>query len=118
VDDFFLRLSCANGAVARNLNTAFEFGQGQDAFRKLLESMTGWSKAGFVPRTFETRLEGAIRTKASYGELERVMNSVIGQIHDEDVNALVISCYSYFLSSLHFFMLVSDENSFISSFVN
>ena len=86
VDDFFLRLSCDNGAVARNLNTAFEFGQGQDAFRKLLDSMTGWSKAGFVPRTFETRLEGAIRTKASYGELERVMNSVIGQIHDEDVN--------------------------------
>ena len=37
VDDFFYRLSCANGAVARNLNTAFEFGKGQDAFRELLK---------------------------------------------------------------------------------
>ena len=50
VDDFFLRLSCANGAVARNLNTAFEFGKGQDAFRELLTSMNGWAKVGFVPR--------------------------------------------------------------------
>jgi hypothetical protein len=51
VDDFFYRLSCANGAVARNLNTAFEFGKGQDAFRQLLDSMNAWAKVGFVQRT-------------------------------------------------------------------
>lgn len=84
VDDFFLRLSCANGAVARNLNTAFEFGKGQDAFRELLTSMNGWAKVGFVPRTFQDRLETAMTTRASYGELERAMYSVTGQIKEEN----------------------------------
>jgi hypothetical protein len=84
VDDFFLRLSCANGAVARNLNTAFEFGKGQDAFRELLDSMSAWAKVGFVPRTFQERLETAMTTKASFAELERAKDSVIGQLSSED----------------------------------
>lgn len=84
VDDFFYRLACANGAVARNLSTAFEFGQGQDAFRKLLEQMNGWAKTGFVPKTFQERLERAMTTKASYAELERALYSVTGAIQEKD----------------------------------
>jgi len=84
VDDFFLRLSCANGAVARSMNTAFEFGQGEDAFRQLINSMHGWAKVGFVPKTFKDRLETATRTHASYAELERAMNSVVGNLKESD----------------------------------
>ena len=84
VDDFFYRLACANGAVARNLNTAFEFGNGDEAFRKLLEQMNGWAKAGFVPRTFQDRLERAMVTKASYAEVEKALYSVTGAIGEKD----------------------------------
>lgn len=84
VDDFFYRLSCENGAVARNLNTAFEFGNGEDAFRKLLDQMNGWAKSGFVPRTFQDRLERAMVTKASYAEVERALYSVTGAISNRD----------------------------------
>lgn len=84
VDDFFYRLSCANGAVARNLNTAFEFGNGSAAFRELLDSMTAWAKVGFVPRTFQDRLETAMRTPASLAELERAKETVISQLREED----------------------------------
>ena len=84
VDDFFYRLSCANGAVARNMATAFEFGQGDDAFRKLLEQMQGWAKTGFVPATFQTRLEDAVNVKASYAEVERALHSVTGSIAEKD----------------------------------
>ncbi len=84
VDDFFYRLSCANGAVARNLNTAFEFGAGDEAFRGLLTQMNGWAKTGFVPRTFQERLERAMVTKASYLEVERALNSVTGAIGEKD----------------------------------
>jgi hypothetical protein len=86
VDDFFYRLACANGAVARNMDTAFQFGQGQDAFRKLLEQMQGWAKNGFVPKTFQDRLERAMTTKASYSELERALYSVTGAIQESDPN--------------------------------
>lgn len=84
VDDFFLRLSCANGAVSRSLNTAFEFGKGQDAFRELINSMNGWAKVGFVPRTFKERLETATTTFASYAEIERAISVVTGQIKEQD----------------------------------
>jgi len=84
VDDFFLRLSCANGAVARNLNTAFEFGNGSSAFRELLDSMNAWAKVGFVPRTFQERLETAMSTRASFAELERAKDTVVGQLREED----------------------------------
>lgn len=84
VDDFFYRLSCANGAVARNLTTAFKFGQGQDAFRKLLEQMSAWAKTGFVPKTFKERLDRAMKTKASYAELERALSSVTKAIQEKD----------------------------------
>jgi len=84
VDDFFLRLSCANGAVARSMNTAFEFGKGEDAFRELIKSMAGWAKVGFVPRTFNERLETATKTFASFAELERAMQSVTGQLKESD----------------------------------
>jgi hypothetical protein len=84
VDDFFLRLSCANGAVARQLNTAFEFGRGEDAFRELMSSLQGWAKVGFVPRTFKDRLETAMKTNASFAEMERVMNAVTGQLKESD----------------------------------
>ena len=86
VDDFFYRLSCENGAVARNLNTAFEFGQGQDAFRKLIDQMNGWAKVGFVPKTFQERLERAMVTKASYAEVERALYSVTGAIKEPDAD--------------------------------
>lgn len=84
VDDFFYRLSCANGAVARNLTTAFEFGQGEDAFRKLLTEMQGWSKNGFVPVTFAARLEAANDVQASYAEVERALWAVTGSIAEKD----------------------------------
>lgn len=84
VDDFFYRLACANGAVARNMSTAFQFGQGQDAFRKLLEQMNAWAKTGFVPTTFQDRLERAMTTKASYAELERALYSVTNAIQERD----------------------------------
>ena len=84
VDDFFYRLACENGAVARNLSTAFEFGEGADAFRKLLEQMQGWSKVGFVPKTFQDRLERAMVTKASYAEVERALYSVTNAIQEKD----------------------------------
>lgn len=84
VDDFFYRLACANGAVARNLQTAFQFGQGQDTFRELLTLMQGWAKTGFVPQTFQDRLERAMTTKASYAELERALYSVTGAIREKD----------------------------------
>lgn len=84
VDDFFYRLACANGAVARNLTTAFEFGQGQDAFRELLEQMAAWAKTGFVPATFQERLDRAMTTNASYAELERALYSVTNAIQEKD----------------------------------
>jgi hypothetical protein len=84
VDDFFYRLACANGAVARNLNTAFEFGNGDAAFRKLLEQMSTWAKSGFVPQTFQDRLEKAMVTKASYSEVERALYSVTGAIREQN----------------------------------
>jgi hypothetical protein len=88
VDDFFYRLSCANGAVARNLTTAFDFGKGQDAFRLLLEQMNGWAKTGFVPMSFQDRLERAMQTKASYAEMERALHSVTGAIKEKDSSLL------------------------------
>jgi hypothetical protein len=84
VDDFFLRLSCDNGAVSRSLNTAFEFGKGEDAFRELINSMHGWAKVGFLPRTFKERLETATKTFASFAEMERAMSSVTGQLKEKD----------------------------------
>lgn len=84
VDDFFYRLACANGAVARNLSTAFKFGQGQGSFRELLDLMQGWAKTGFVPKTFQERLETAMRTPASYFELESALSRVTGAIHEKD----------------------------------
>jgi hypothetical protein len=86
VEDFFWRLACANGAVARNMDTAFQFGQGQDAFRELLEQMQGWAKNGFVPKTFQARLERAMTTKASYAEMERALYSVTGAIQETDMD--------------------------------
>lgn len=84
VDDFFYRLSCENGAMAKNLSTAFEFGRGADAFRKLLDQMHGWAKTGFVPKIFATRLEQAMQTKASLYEMRKAYASVAGQIRNPD----------------------------------
>jgi hypothetical protein len=84
VNDFFLRLSCENGAVAKNLHTAFEFGQGDQGFRELLSSMIGWEKTGFVPRHFMERVTRAQATRASYFELERAVSSVTGAIKEQD----------------------------------
>jgi hypothetical protein len=84
INDFFLRLSCENGAVAKNLHTAFEFGQGDDTFRSLLNSMLGWEKTGFIPKHFQARLEQAAVTSTSYLELERAVSSVIGAVRERD----------------------------------
>lgn len=84
IDDFFYRLSCENGAVTRNLNTAFEFGTGSDTFRKLLEQMNGWSTNSFVPKTFQEKLEAAMSTKASYAEIEKAMWAVSSSIGEKD----------------------------------
>lgn len=84
VDDFFYRLSCENGAMAKNLSTAFEFGHGADSFRALLEEMHGWAKTGFVPKIFAQRLETAMQTKASLFEMRKAYNTVAGQIRNPD----------------------------------
>jgi hypothetical protein len=84
VDDFFYRLACENGAVARNLTTTFEFSEGTNAFRKLLEQMQAWSKVGFVSKTFQERLELAMVTPASYNEVEHALYSVTRAIQEKD----------------------------------
>lgn len=86
VDDFFYRLACSNGMVAKNMSTAFKFGQGQDAFRELLEHMATWAKKGFVPDAFQDRLDRAMSTNASFFEIERAFNSVARAIKIEDPN--------------------------------
>lgn len=84
VDDFFYRLSCENGAVARNMNTAFEFGTGRQAFSDLLTQMSAWAKVGFIPKTFQDRLERAMTVKASYSEVERALWSITGAIKEDN----------------------------------
>jgi len=86
IDDFFQRLSCENGAMAKNLNTAFEFGTGDNTFRKLLEQMEGWAKNGFAPKTFQDRLELAMSTKASFAEMEQAMHAVSSSINEKDLD--------------------------------
>jgi hypothetical protein len=89
IDDFFYRLSCENGAMAKNLNTAFQFGTGDDTFRKLLEQMNHWTKDGFVPKSFQEKLEAAMGTKASFAELEMAMHAVSSSVGEKDLDRKV-----------------------------
>lgn len=89
IDDFFYRLSCENGAMAKNLNTAFQFGTGDDTFRKLLEQMNHWTKDGFVPKSFQEKLEAAMGTKASFAELEMAMHAVSSSVGEKDLDRRV-----------------------------
>lgn len=91
INDFFYRLSCENGAIARSGPDDFGggglgFGGGPtgDKFRELLNLLNGWSKKGFMPTSFQSRLETAMNTKASFAEMELAMVAVSSSIMEKD----------------------------------
>jgi len=97
VNDFFYRLSCENGAMSRSGDDNFGGpmggpggsvfgGPSSDKFRNFLELLNGWSKKGFMPSSFQNRLEKAISTKASFAEMEQAMIAVSSTIQEPDAD--------------------------------
>jgi len=85
VDDFFYRLVCANGAVAKDMTAAFQLKQANAAgIAELFQSLKAYGKTGFVPRAFAERLERATSTRASLNEVQRAVDSVVGNLKHED----------------------------------
>ena len=85
VDDFFYRLVCANGAVAKDMTAAFQLKQANaQGIAELFQSLKAYGKNGFVPRAFSERLERATGTRASLQEVQKAVDSVVGNLKHED----------------------------------
>jgi hypothetical protein len=91
IDDYVLRLSCENGMLSRTpTGSGPTFGgggggnAGPEQFRDIINQAHIWSTNGFIPLSFQDRLERASKTMASYGEMNRAFTMVEQQIQEED----------------------------------
>jgi hypothetical protein len=85
IDDFFYRLVCANGAVAKDMTAAFQLKDTTPAaISELFDKLKAYGKAGFVPKAFSEKLERATGTRASLLEMEQAVNSVVDNLVCDD----------------------------------
>ena len=91
VDDFVYRLACSNGMISRtptgsgpDLGGGRSGGSGPDAFRDILNQAHIWARDGFVPVSFQDKLERATSTQASLAEMSRAYDMVESQLTEED----------------------------------
>ena len=99
IKDFAQRLSCDNGMITKlpdndgpgPLIPRGPAGMGggggtvsPDTFRDIINQAHIWSERGFIPVSFEDKLERATKTRASYGEMLGAFNQVEWQIREED----------------------------------
>jgi hypothetical protein len=85
IEDFFYRLVCANGAVAKDMTAAFQLKDlTPQAITELFDKLKAYGKTGFVPKSFSEKLERATGTRASLLEMERAIHQVTGNLKAED----------------------------------
>jgi len=85
IDDFFYRLVCANGAVAKDMTAAFQLKDtSPTAISELFDKLKAYGKTGFVPKAFSEKLERATSTRASLLEMETAVNSVVNNLKCDD----------------------------------
>lgn len=90
VDDFMYRLACSNGMISKTPTGSGPkiggggSGSGPEAFRDILNQAHIWSQNGFIPISFQDRLDRAMTTQASYAEMSRAWDLVEYQLQDED----------------------------------
>lgn len=92
IQEYVERLSCSNGMRTRMTTDDGPKGPklgggglvGPEGFRDIINQAHIWARDGFMPATFTDRLERAMKTEASMGELVRACNSVQNRIQEED----------------------------------
>lgn len=110
VKDFMYRLSCANGMISRDpggdgpvlgggptgggpkSGGGGSGGVGPDSFRDILSQAHIWAERGFIPVSFQDKLDRAMNTQASFAELSRVWDMVEQQITEEDPDRKLWIC--------------------------
>lgn len=98
VKDFVYRMSCANGMISRDPGDEPTGGGGggggtpiggggligPGSFGNIINQAHIWARDGFMPVSFQDKLQRAMDTQASYAELKRAYSLVEGQIRHED----------------------------------
>jgi len=85
IDDFFYRLVCANGAVAKDMTAAFQLKDlTPTSISELFDKLKAYGKTGFVPKAFAEKLERATSTRASLLEMEKAIEQVSTNLRVED----------------------------------
>lgn len=126
IKDFAQRLSCDNGMITPipsddtpPLNPRSGGGPGgisPDTFRDIIDRAHIWSDRGFIPVSFEDRLERATKTRASFAEMQGAFNQVEWQIREEDADRR--SWIVKALKAKHFPMLEETERRIVAKGYN
>ena len=95
IKDFMYRLACSNGMIARTpTGEGPDLGgggsrsgggsTGPNAFRDILDQAHIWARDGFIPVSFQDKLNKAMNTQASLAEMSRAFELVESQLVEED----------------------------------
>jgi len=96
IKDFMYRMSCSNGMISRDDSDGpggkfgGSGGSGPEAFRDIINQAHIWSRDGFIPVSFQDKLERAMNTQASFEEMHRTYEIVKNQIVEEDIDRKLV----------------------------